>query len=937
MEDRAQLHGATLKTPSMLQEVSLTGQQKVNVSNFELLKVLGTGAYGKVFLVKKLGGHDHGKLYAMKVLKKASIIQKQKTIEHTQTERQVLELIRQSPFLVTLHYAFQTDAKLHLILDFVSGGELFTHLAHRGNFSEAETRFYVGEVILAIEHLHKLGIIYRDIKLENILLDAEGHVVLTDFGMSKEFLPCEKVFRSYSCCGTIEYMAPEMVRNSNSGHDFSVDWWSIGVLLYELLTGSSPFSCNEDKSSHSEVSKRILHSNPPIPATISPDARDLINRLLVKDSRKRLGSGPRDASELKCHKFFQGMNWEALTQKKYPPPFIPCITGELDVGNFSEEFTSMAPVDSPAVVPLCQEKLFKGYSYISPSVMFSQNVITDDFIYPTPEGRPDTSHLLAAKFKNSPFFQNYDLIMKEGLLGDGSFSVCRKCIHKSTGKEYAVKIISRRVDSRREIKLLKLCQNHPNIVKFKDVFCDEVHTYLVLELLKGGELLERIRKKTCFTETEACHIFRQLVSAVHYMHSQRVVHRDLKPENLLFASESEGSLIKVIDFGFARLKPQGNQTMQTPCFTLDYAAPEVLKQALLSPTGSGGAGYDESCDLWSLGVIVYTMLSGKTPFQSYSQEASTEAIVQKIRIGKFSFSGPAWNVVSQQAKDVIKGLLTVDPKQRLTMDELLNHSWVQGLNPAIYSVAPLMTPDVLSSSSSPRAAECAIKATFDAFHLAARGGFRLQDVSAAPLAQRRKKKGSSTDTRRSSTNSTCSECSSCCDFSSSYASSPSPLSNGVTDLALTCESINSPIRTGDTGLALTNGGIHSPIRTGISDSGHFCGFIPTKDDMFKMDSSLSNQEAKSVCNSGLLLISESTCKINEPVKLLLPDQHDSAVDFSLHLNNNNKNNNLSSCSDNQWSNQKNPGKRESENQEQDLDLEDQRQVKRSRIETVVLE
>uniref|UniRef100_A0A452T627 Ribosomal protein S6 kinase A4 n=1 Tax=Ursus maritimus TaxID=29073 RepID=A0A452T627_URSMA len=145
-------------------------------------------AYGKVFLVRKAVGHDAGKLYAMKVLRKAALVQRAKTQEHTRTERSVLELVRQAPFLVTLHYAFQTDAKLHLILDYVSGGEMFTHLYQRQHFKEAEVRVYGGEIVLALEHLHKLGIIYRDLKLENVLLDSEGHIVLTDFGLSKEFL-----------------------------------------------------------------------------------------------------------------------------------------------------------------------------------------------------------------------------------------------------------------------------------------------------------------------------------------------------------------------------------------------------------------------------------------------------------------------------------------------------------------------------------------------------------------------------------------------------------------------------------------------------------------------------------------------------------------------------------------------------------------------------
>jgi ribosomal protein S6 kinase alpha-5 len=189
-----------------LNMVNSSSQEKVGMQNFELLKVLGTGAYGKVFLVRKRGGNDNGKLYAMKVLKKASIVQKAKTTEHIKTERQVLASVRQSPFLVTLYYAFQTDAKLHLILEYIRGGELFTHLFKREHFSENEVKFYVGEITLALEHLHKLGIIYRDIKLENILLDQDGHICLCDFGLSKEFLDKNDQTdkRTYSFCGTIE-------------------------------------------------------------------------------------------------------------------------------------------------------------------------------------------------------------------------------------------------------------------------------------------------------------------------------------------------------------------------------------------------------------------------------------------------------------------------------------------------------------------------------------------------------------------------------------------------------------------------------------------------------------------------------------------------------------------------------------------------------------
>eukprot|EP00058_Branchiostoma_floridae_P000062 XP_002585550.1 hypothetical protein BRAFLDRAFT_126049 [Branchiostoma floridae] len=346
-------------------------------------------------------------------------------------------------------------------------------------------------------------------------------------------------------------------------------------------------------------------------------------------------------------------------------------------------------------------------------------------------------------FKDSPFFLNYDMDLQEGLLGDGSFSVCRRCRSKKTGEDYAVKIVSRRaVGVAREIQCLQQCQGHPNIVKLVDVYHDQVHSYIVLELLKGGELLDRIRKKKQFTEAEASLIMKRLVSAVNYMHQRGVVHRDLKPENLLFTSEADDAELKIVDFGFAKLKPE-NQPLTTPCFTLHYAAPEVLKDD----------GYDESCDLWSLGVILYTMLSGKVPFQpSVGRGGENHAadIMKKIKSGDFSLSGEEWNQVSQPAKCLIQGLLTVDPSRRFTMTALRNHDWLQGNKS--HSSTPLMTPDVLEYSSGKMSK--AVKHTWDAFFMVAREGFQLQDVDNAPLAKRRKmKKTSSTETRSSSSES----------------------------------------------------------------------------------------------------------------------------------------------------------------------------------------
>uniref|UniRef100_A0A668AMG6 Ribosomal protein S6 kinase n=1 Tax=Myripristis murdjan TaxID=586833 RepID=A0A668AMG6_9TELE len=773
---------------------NLTGHvERVGIENFELLKVLGTGAYGKVFLVRKVSGHDAGKLYAMKVLKKATIVQKAKTAEHTRTERQVLEHIRQSPFLVTLHYAFQTDTKLHLILDYVNGGELFTHLVQRVRFKEQEVALYSGEIVLALEHLHKLGIVYRDLKLENILLDSNGHVVLTDFGLSKEF---DQVERAFSVCGTIEYMAPEIVEGGESGHDKAVDWWSLGVLMYELLTGGSPFTVDGDENSHTDIAKRISKKDPPFPKDMGPLAKDLIQRLLIKDPKKRLGSGPNGAENVKKHPFYQKINWEDLAAKKVPAPFKPVIRDELDVSNFADEFTEMDPTYSPAALPQNCDRIFQGYSFMAPSILFKRNVVMDDPVQLCGGSERPGSAAVArsAMMKDSPFYMSYEMDLKDSALGEGSFSICRQCTHKKTGQKYAVKIVSKRMEAQtqKEIAALKLCDGHPNIVKLHEIYHDQqcclaspqlclcspplalmrnptlpergvkevgekckhtlrvcvplqLHTYLVLELLGGGELLERIRRKQHFSETEASRIMRRLVSAVSHMHDVGVVHRDLKPENLLFTDESENSEIKIIDFGFARLKPPDNQLLKTPCFTLQYAAPEILKYD----------GYDESCDLWSLGVILYTMLSGQVPFQCQEKSlthTSAEEIMKKIKQGDFSFEGEAWRNVSQQAKDLIQELLTVDPNKRIKMCGLRYNAWLQ--DDSQLSSNPLMTPDILGSSTA--SVHTYVKATFNAFNKCKREGFRLQTVDKAPLAKRRKMKktSTSTETRSSSSEST---------------------------------------------------------------------------------------------------------------------------------------------------------------------------------------
>lgn len=250
-------------------------------------------------------------------------------------------------------------------VDFANGGELFTHLYHAEHFEEARVRVYIAEVVLALEQLHQLGIIYRDIKLENILLDGDGHIVLSDFGLSK-ILTAENEYRAHSFCGTLEYMAPEIIRTGPPGHDSAVDWWSVGVLTFELLTGASPFATSDGQSQQQEISRRIQKEQPLIPSTFSANARDFVLKMLEKNPKRRLGGNHRDATEIKEHPFFNGINWQELRNKRRKAPYKPTLNAEDDVQNFSNEFTDQLPEDPECDAPPSRIRLFRGYTYVAP-------------------------------------------------------------------------------------------------------------------------------------------------------------------------------------------------------------------------------------------------------------------------------------------------------------------------------------------------------------------------------------------------------------------------------------------------------------------------------------------------------------------------------------------------------------------------------------------
>ncbi|PAA47883.1 hypothetical protein BOX15_Mlig021692g4 [Macrostomum lignano] len=368
VEESMRGDGETIEIDQRLVNPTLQLQPR----DFELLKVLGKGGYGKVFLARKASAPDRGCIFAMKVLKKATIVRNQKDTAHTKAERNILEIIRH-PFLVELRYAFQTRDRLYLVLEFMAGGELFTQLERQGVFNEPTARFYLAEITLALGHLHEFGIVYRDLKPENILLDTEGHVKLTDFGLSKEAADKDL---THTFCGTIEYMAPEVL--VRQGHGKDVDWWSLGTLMYDMLSGGPPFSADTKK----QTIDKILRSRLCLPPYLTPEAKSLLTSLLKKVVTERLGYGPRDVDAVKSHSFFTSVNWEHVINRRTEPPFRPdsLLTSETDVSLFDPKFTRENPVESPAedsVLSASLSDAFQGFTYVAPAVLDSVYRDTD--------------------------------------------------------------------------------------------------------------------------------------------------------------------------------------------------------------------------------------------------------------------------------------------------------------------------------------------------------------------------------------------------------------------------------------------------------------------------------------------------------------------------------------------------------------------------------
>ncbi|XP_055773189.1 protein kinase C delta type-like [Salvelinus fontinalis] len=331
---------------------SITPKTRLTIDSFVFHKVLGKGSFGKVLLAELKG---RGQYFAVKALKK-DVVLMDDDVECTMVEKRVLALAWDNPFLTHLYSTFQTKEHLFFVMEYLNGGDLMFHIQDKGRFDLYRATFYSAEIIIGLQFLHSKGIIYRDLKLDNVMLNRDGHIKIADFGMCKENVFGEN--RATTFCGTPDYIAPEILLGQK--YTFSVDWWSFGVLVYEMLIGQSPFQGDDED----ELFESIRMDVPHYPRWITKEAKDLLEKLFERDPSRRLGV----VDNIRGHSFFKTLNWPALEKREVDPPFKPKVKGPNDCNNFDREFLSEKPRLSHTdknLIDSMDQTAFAGFSFIN--------------------------------------------------------------------------------------------------------------------------------------------------------------------------------------------------------------------------------------------------------------------------------------------------------------------------------------------------------------------------------------------------------------------------------------------------------------------------------------------------------------------------------------------------------------------------------------------
>jgi len=646
--------------PSENPGVTLEGTEiketdRVFEDDYSIDKRLSSGSYGIVYTTRHKNTYEE---FAVKVIDRAKL--KEKDDAATFREIGIMKDLIDVKNVVRLVDVYITKNTFQIVQFYAQGGDVFDRLAKRVSYSEMDARVLSVTLMKTMRDMHARKICHRDMKPENLLLKSphdDASILLADFGFA-QYVPDEGL---KTRCGTPAFVAPEII--VGQPYNTQADMWSVGCLIFMLIGGYPPF---QDET-HRGLFRKIRGSNFTFATAywnnVSIQSKQLITSLLTVDPADRL-----DAAKSLSMPWFQERDARLSNRDLYGS------IKELKKFNARRSFRS-------AVRAIAVATAFK-VERISDLMKETDEHVEEDQenVEEANDGStsspPVMSKLNMSRTKKKKFAELYDVGDK---IHRGSEGVVKKCYSKVHHKGFAVKIIERdhHTDEQvlHEVSIMNQL-HHEYLVGVVDFFEEDDFYYIVMELMAGGDVFDRIIDLHNYTEKDARDLAKILLVAVDCMHKSGVVHRDIKPQNIFLESKDDNSAIKVGDFGFAK-RVHTPKSLTQRCGTPSYVAPEILKNQ----------PYDQSCDMWSVGVVIYVTLCGYTPFMEEQQED----MFRRVKLGDWKFDSEDWSQISDEAKDLIKGLICTNPDRRLTASQALSSKWITGVSDEYLSERSLIS------------------------------------------------------------------------------------------------------------------------------------------------------------------------------------------------------------------------------------------------------
>lgn len=626
--------------------ITLTSPEAPQKFKFENHYLLGDniskGSFGVVYKTK----HNVTKQeFAVKVINRSKLTKRD--VDVVLREVEILKDCTDIEYIIKLVDFYESPTHFHIVQLLARGGDVFERLASRTNYNERDARDLASQLLKGMEALHERNIAHRDLKPENLLLrnmiDDSG-ILIADFGFAK-VVPEEGL---KTRCGTPSFVAPEVLVQ-DCRYNYMADMWSVGCLLYMLIGGYPPFQDKNHRGLFRKIRGADFCFHEAYWKNVSVSAKQLISSLLTTDPKYRCSASMA----------LEKSNWLKIKDNRLEENDLSSSLGELKAFQARRSLKGAMQ----AVLWSVRSK-FRTVG----DKEFSEQIESWDR---DDEAKTRVNQALLTSVRPTLRFDDvYELIER---IHESSSSAIWVCKHKERGEIFAVKQIDRKKGQVKsingksweeavlhELAVLKAL-NHPNIIQIQDFFESDKYFYLVMEHMEGGDVFERVMKLKRYTEKDARDLAKSLLEAVAHMHGQGICHRDLKPQNLLLKSKDDDADIKVADFSFA-CRVHTPQSLTTRCGTPSYVAPEILKNI----------PYDQSSDMWSVGVILYVLLCGYPPFMDDNQGI----LFQKIRTGEWEFADKDWKNISEEAKELIRNLLLVDPLRRLKATEALESPWL---------------------------------------------------------------------------------------------------------------------------------------------------------------------------------------------------------------------------------------------------------------------